>query len=96
MARINWFDEETQLPLLDERLEQLEHFVTAMADGVIEKKELEGQQGRLVEAMKAADAALNDEQQALVTKVLVELSAYNVMRMLHEMQAARLERMANR
>ena len=39
--------------------------------------------------MKALEAELGDELHSKVTTVLVELTAYNVMRLLHELQAAR-------
>jgi len=42
--------------------------------------------------MRAVEGQLNDEQHAAVTRLLVELSAYNVMRTVHELQADRLQR----
>ncbi len=53
------------------------------------KQELAGQEQRLVAAMKALEPALSDELHAKVTTVLVELTAYNVMRLLHELQTER-------
>jgi hypothetical protein len=55
----------------------------------VTSKELDGQEQRLVEAMKGAEGLLSDEQHAKVTAVLVELTAYNIMRLLHELQAER-------
>jgi hypothetical protein len=63
-----------------------------MADGVIEKVELERQQDALVAAMKAVESSLNDDQHGKVTRLLVELSAYNVMRLLHELQSRHLQK----
>jgi hypothetical protein len=60
-----------------------------MADGIVSKQEVEGQKQRLVAAMKAVESDLSDEQHAKVTTLLVELTAYNVMRLLHELQAER-------
>jgi len=37
--------------------------------------------------MKALEPGLSDDLHAKVTTVLVELSAYNVMRLLHELHA---------
>ena len=51
--------------------------------------ELAAQEQRLVTAMKHLEAELNDELHADVTSVLVELTAYNVMRLLHDLQAER-------
>ena len=37
MARIDWFDDKTDVPVVDEQVHNLETFVDAMADGIIEK-----------------------------------------------------------
>lgn len=92
MARIDWFDDKTSVPVIDEQVQKLAGFVEAMADGVIEKSELERQQSSVVQAMKAVQSDLNDAQHEKVTRLLVELSAYNVMRLLHELQQSRLQR----
>ncbi len=92
MARMSWFDETKSLPVIDEQVEKLASFADAMADGVIDKKELTAQQETLVATMKSVEGSLSDEQHAAVTRLLVELSAYNVMRTLHELQADRMQR----
>jgi len=92
MARISWFDETKHLPVIDEQVQKLDSFVEAMADGVIDKKELEHQQESLIQAMRAVEGDLNDEQHAKITRLLIELSAYNVMRLLHELQTEKLQR----
>ena len=92
MARIDWLDEKTNVPVIDEQVQKLATFVDAMADGIIEKAELEKQQSSVVQAMKAAQSDLNDAQHEKVTRLLVELSAYNIMRLLHELQQTRLQR----
>lgn len=91
MARIDWFDDKKNEPVVDEQVQKLESFVNAMADGVIEKAELEKQQSSVVVAMKAVQDELSDSQHEKVTRLLVELSAYNVMRLLHELQQTRLQ-----
>ena len=87
--RTSWFDEDATHPVVLESVSKLESFTSAMADGVIEKNELAGQEQRLVAAMKYLEVELNDELHAKVTNVLVELTAYNVMRLLHELHAER-------
>jgi hypothetical protein len=87
MAKTSWFDDRAQVPTLHERVEKLESFTSAMADGVVDKKELEAQEQRLTAAMKALEPTLSDELHAQVTSVMIELTAYNVMRLLHELQA---------
>ena len=92
MPRIDWLDDETNVPVIDEQVRKVAGFVDAMADGVIEKAELEAQQSSVVRAMQAVQGELNDAQHEKVTRLLVELSAYNVMRLLHELQQTRLQR----
>jgi hypothetical protein len=92
MTRVDWFDEKTHVPVIDEQVNKLSTFVDAMADGVIDKSELHKQQESVFEAMKAVESELNDHQHAKVTRLLVELSAYNIMRLLNELHQTRLER----
>jgi hypothetical protein len=91
MTRISWFDEHTHLPVIDEKVHHLSSFVDAMADGVIDDNELQKQQSSLIDAMKAVESELNDQQHEKITRLMVELSAYNIMRLLHELQQERRE-----
>ena len=87
MARTSWFDDNAQHPSIHERMEKLESFTSALADGQISKQELSAQEARLMSALKAVEPDLSDAQHEKVTTLLVELSAYNVMRLLHELRA---------
>ena len=89
MARTSWFDDKAEHPLIQEQVSKLESFTSVLADGVITKHELGNQERRLVAAMKSLETDLNDAQHAKTTTVLVELTAYNVMRLLHELQTER-------
>ena len=89
MARTSWFDDKAKHPLIDAQVQKLESFTSALADGVVSKQELAGQEERLMAAMKKVEAELGDDLHAKVTTLLVELSAYNVMRTLHELQTER-------
>ncbi|MEO8259497.1 MAG: hypothetical protein ABI868_19275 [Acidobacteriota bacterium] len=89
MSRTSWFDEDVTHPVILESVNNLESFTSALADGVVEKGELAGQEQRLVAAMKYLEVELSDDLHAKVTTVLVELTAYNVMRLLHELNAER-------
>ena len=89
MARTSWFDDRAEHPVIQEQIAKLESFTSAMADGVVEKRELDAQEQRVSAAMKKLEPELSDELHAKVTTVLVELTAYNVMRLLHELQAGR-------
>ena len=87
MARTSWFDDKNEPPIFQERLTKLESFTSALADGVVTKQELASQEQRLVAAMNALEPDLSDALHAKATTLLVELTAYNVMRLLHELQA---------
>jgi hypothetical protein len=89
MARTSWFDDKAKHPLIDEQVQKLESFTSALADGVVSKQELSGQEQRLMAVMKKVEGDLNDDLHAKVTALLVELSAYNVMRLLNELQTER-------
>jgi hypothetical protein len=89
MARTSWFDDQAKYPVIHEQVMKLESFTNALADGVVEASELAAQEQRLGAAMKQLEPELSDELHAKVTTVLVELTAYNVMRLLHELKAER-------
>jgi hypothetical protein len=89
VARTSWFDEKAGHEAIQDRVRKLDSFTSALADGVVTSQELDGQEKRLVDAMKQAEALLNDDQHAKVTTMLVELTAYNIMRLLRELQAER-------
>jgi hypothetical protein len=90
MARANWINDDHN-PDLDAHVSQLEHFAAALADGVVDTDELAKQEQNLTAAMRAVESTLSDEQHAKVTTLLAELTAYNVMQVLHDMAAARVE-----
>jgi len=89
MARTSWFDDTAEHPMIQQQASKLESFTNALADGVVSSTELASQEHRLVAAMKALEPALSDDLHAKVTTVLVELTAYDVMRLLHELQTER-------
>ena len=91
MARASWIDDDSN-PHLDEHVQQLEHFTNSIADGVVDAGELEKQEQNLVTAMRAVEGQLSDDLHAKVTKLLAELTAYTVMQVLHDMAAAKVQR----
>ena len=90
MARSSWINDDTT-PDLDKHVGPLEHFATSLADGMIDAQELSTQEKNLVAAMKDVEGTLSDDQHLKVTKLLAELTAYSVMRTLHEMAQARVQ-----
>ena len=91
MARTSWLSDDSS-PDLDAHVAKLDHFAASLADGVIDAQELATQEANLVAAMKAVEAQLSDDQHARVTKLLAELAAYSVMRTLHDMAKARIQK----
>lgn len=87
--RTPWLDTTTSVPVIAEQAQRLESFISAMADGKVDASELANQEARLVAAVKAVEPMLNDEQHREVTRLLCELSAYDIMQILHTMQQAR-------
>jgi hypothetical protein len=91
MARSSWLSDDST-PDLDAHVEKLDHFAASIADGVIDAQELATQEANLVAALKAVEGTLSDDQHAQVTKLLAELTAYSVMRTLHDMAQARIQK----
>jgi regulator of sigma D len=88
-GRQSWLDDATQTPLIDAYTQKLTTFVDALADGRIDDHELSEQEQRLVELMKQIEPQLDDAQHQAVTRLLCELTAYNVMQTLSSVQEAR-------
>ena len=89
MARMNWLDENSETTLIDDYAKNMESFVDAMADGKIDADELQSQEGRLVEMMKAVEPTLDDDTHQKVTQLLCEMSAFSTMQTLHAIWEAR-------
>ena len=90
MARTSWLNDDTT-PDLDAHVSQLEHFTSSIADGVIDAKEMTTQEANLVAAMRAVEGTLDDATHAKVTRLLAEVTAYTVMRTLHELAQAKVQ-----
>ena len=87
MGRASWLDDKAEHPLIHEEIQKLDAFTSALTDGVVTAQELQGQEARLIAAMRDVEDELSDAQHAKVTRVLIEMTAYNVMRLLHELRA---------
>ncbi len=89
MPRTSWLDEDSKTVRIDDYARQLDAFVAAMADGRIDDKELTAQESRVVALMKEVEPQLADAVHERVTALLCELSAFNVMQLLHSLHEAR-------
>lgn len=91
MPRVSWINDDSA-PELDAHVGQLQHFANSIADGVIDAKELQTQEQNVVAAMRAVEGKLDDDTHAKVTKLLAEVAAYSVMRTLHELAQAKVQK----
>ena len=88
-GRQRWFDDASHEPLIDNYARQLDSFIQTMADGIVDDSEIKAQEERLIGLMKEVEPLLDDEVHAKVTRLLCELTAYDIMQMLHSFQEAR-------
>jgi hypothetical protein len=88
-GRQKWFDEASHEPLIENYARQLDSFIQTMADGVVDEGEIRAQEERLITLMKEVEPLLNDDLHTKVTQLLCELTAYDIMQMLHSLQEAR-------
>jgi ABC-type phosphate transport system ATPase subunit len=87
--RQSWLDANTNTSLIDEYTQQLSTFIAALSDGQVDRTELDAQEQRLIKLMQEIEPTLDDATHARVTRLLCELTAYNVMQTLHGLQSAR-------
>jgi hypothetical protein len=84
-GRTQWLDDKADTPMINDYAHRLSGFMEAMADGRIEKQELDDQEARLVALMKQVEPELDDKLHEHVTQLLCELTAYNIMHTLHQL-----------
>ena len=89
MARMSWLDSAGETTLIDNYAQKSGSFIEAMADGNIDESEVKAQEAKLVALMKKVEPKLDDDQHAEITELLCELSAYNLMQMLHMIHSSR-------
>lgn len=90
MARKSWIDPDTNEPLIDDYAQQLDSYIETFADGVVSGDELSKQEANLTALLKEVEPLLDDAAHEKVTKLLCELTAFNIMQMTHEIQATRV------
>jgi hypothetical protein len=88
-VRQSWLDDKSQTTLIDEYTQKLGTFVEALSDGHVDDAELAAQEQRLVALMKEVEPSLNDAQHGKITRLLCELTAFNVMQTLYSLQSGR-------
>lgn len=87
--KASWLDADSHLPAIERYARRLGPFVEAMADGKIDTSEVAAQEKRLVKLMKEVEPTLSPALHDKVTQLLYELTAYNLMHLLNQMDQAR-------
>lgn len=87
--RTRWLDPKSQAPLLRQHAEKMQSFMTAAADGVIDDKELQAQEQALVALMQEVEPLLDDALHEKVTRLLCEVTVYDMMQMMRTIQETR-------
>jgi len=87
--RSSWLDERAQTPVIDRYARQLGSFLDAIADGKIDEGEIKSQEARLVKLIREIEPQLDAALHAKVTRLLCELTAYDIMQLMYAMQHAR-------
>lgn len=77
MARRAWFEVHEKPPF--ESVARLESWQQAMADGIIEPREVEEQKARLLGLLRELEPLLDDETHERVTRVLEEWTVLSAM-----------------
>jgi hypothetical protein len=89
--RASWLDPKSNTPLIEDYARAMKSFLKAMADGVIDRDELQKQEKKLVRLMKKIEPQLDDELHEQITQLLCEITVYDIMQMLIELQDTRPE-----
>ena len=88
-TKTSWLDDEGHRPAIEKHARRLAPFVEALADGKVDEGEVKAQERRLVKLMKEIEPELSPAMHAKVTQLLCELTAYDLMQILHTMEQAR-------
>lgn len=87
--RVNWLDDKAQTPIIDQYSRNLASFVDTLADGKVDENEIKAQEARVAGLMKEIEPKLDDALHEKVTKLLCELTAYDLMQTLYQLQQSR-------
>jgi hypothetical protein len=74
MARIGWFDPQTNQLAFDGYAEHMQSWQDALADGKVEAEEIRQQAERVAELLKALEPKLSDDVHEELTRVFYEMA----------------------
>jgi hypothetical protein len=83
-----WLDDEGGVAI-DDSAKRLESYVKALADGKVTAAEVAEQEKRVAALMRDLEPRLDERLHADVTKLLCELTVFDILQLLHTMQDAR-------
>ena len=78
-----WFDDASDSEMLTEYARKLDSFLDVVADGRVDAKEVQDQEKRVVSLMKEVEPLLSPEAHEKVTRLLCEVTAYDLMNAMH-------------
>jgi hypothetical protein len=87
--RRSWLSDKASAPMIDQYARQLKSFINATADGVIDASEVAAQEKRVTALMREIEPKLDNALHARLTELLCELTAYDLMQVLHSMHQER-------
>ena len=87
--RTPWFDGKTDESLIDDYAQKLDSFTKAMEDGRVDARELQAQERRVVELMREIEPELSDAVHDKVTRLLCEITAFDMMSMAFALEQGR-------
>ncbi len=87
MVRKSWFDPESSEMMFSEYMEQMESWQAALADGVVEPKEVQQQAQRVAEMLRALEPKLSDELHEELTQIFYEWAVLMGMERLVQLSA---------
>jgi len=87
MSRKSWFDPESSEMMFSEYMEQMESWQAALADGVVEPKEVQQQAQRVAEMLRALEPKLSDELHEELTQIFYEWAVLMGMERLVQLSA---------
>ncbi|MCP3903193.1 MAG: hypothetical protein GY715_06100 [Planctomycetes bacterium] len=86
-TRTSWLADDGSVAV-DDLARRMESFVKTMADGIVSDDELAAQEKRLADLMRDIEPKLDDAMHARITELLCELTAFDIMQVVHAMQAS--------
>ena len=89
MAKSRWFDEESNELMFAKYATQMDSWKAAMADGIIEPREIEEQAARVGKLLRALEPKLSDELHEQITNVFYEIAVlYGMIRVAETSETA--------